>query len=80
MAISEEERSAPDGGAPELVVVDAAADSSLHTAATIRRAAEKNEDPEVGAILEHASASAEQTVGRIGWLRAWTHRLFANHS
>jgi len=59
------------------LIADAAADSSADTAAAIDRAAEVNEDPEVGEILDHAAMAADQTVSRVGWLRSFLHRFFA---
>jgi len=59
------------------LVAGAAEASSVETAAAIDRAAEKNDDPEVAEVLDEASIAAEQTVGRVGWLRSVVHRLFA---
>ena len=59
------------------LVAGAAEASSVETAAAIDRAAEKNDDPEVAEVLDEASIAAEQTVGRVGWLRSVVQRLFA---
>jgi hypothetical protein len=58
------------------LVAEGAAASSAETAAKIDQAAERNDDPEVGAILNEAAHSADQTVSRVGWLRGWLNRLF----
>jgi hypothetical protein len=65
----------PDDSTTE-TVVEAAAVSSERTADAIDRAVEKNDDPEVAAILDEATASAGTTVSRIGWLRHWVRRVF----
>ncbi len=65
----------PDDATPE-TVVEAAAVSSERTAEAIDRAVEKNDDPEVAAILDEAAASDDTTVSRVGWLRHWVRRLF----
>lgn len=57
-------------------VAGAAEASSEETAAAIDRAAEKNKDSEVAEVLDEASLAAEQTVGRVGWLRSVLERLF----
>ena len=57
-------------------VAGSAESSSEETAAAIDRAAEKNKDPEVAEVLDEASIAAEQTVGRVGWLRSVLKRLF----
>ena len=48
----------------------------METAAAIDRAAEKNEDPEVADVLDEAALAAQQTVGRVGWVRRTLDRLF----
>jgi hypothetical protein len=65
-----------DSDSPAPSVADAAAASSAETAAAIDRAAAKNDDPEVGAILDHAAIAADQTVNRVGWLRGFLDRVF----
>ena len=70
------DRSSSDDSVTPLVA-DAAAASSAETAAAIDRAADLNEDPAVGEALDVAAAKADQTVARVGWLRALLHRLFA---
>lgn len=60
-------------------VAEAAYASSADVADTIHDAIEANErsdtpDPAVGRLLEEASARAEQSVGRTGWLRRWFRR------
>jgi hypothetical protein len=47
---------------PAPLLAEAAAASSVETAAAIDRAAEQNEDPEVGSMLEDAALSADATV------------------
>jgi len=59
------------------LVAGAAETSSVETAAAIDKAAEKNDDPEVAEVLDEASIAAQQTVGRVGWLRSAVQRLFA---
>lgn len=59
------------------LVAGAAEASSVEAAAAIDRAAEKNDDPEVAEVLDEASIAAEQTVGRVSWLRSVVQRLFA---
>jgi hypothetical protein len=65
----------PDDSTTE-TVVEAAAAPSERTAEAIDRASEKNDDPEVAAILDDAAANADTTVSRIGWLRHSLRRLF----
>lgn len=62
---------------PAQLIAGAAAASSTETAKAIDRAADKNEDPEVGAILEDAALSADKTVSRVGWLRRTVDRLLS---
>jgi hypothetical protein len=57
-------------------VVEAASVSSERTADAIDRAVEKNDDPEVAAILDDAATNADTTVSRVGWLRHAVRRLF----
>jgi hypothetical protein len=66
----------PSRDAVSPLVADAAAASSAETAAAIDRAAELNDDPEVGEILEDAAMQADKTVSRVGWLSGFLHRLF----
>ena len=68
--------STSDVSSPLPLVASAAETSSVETAAAIDRAAEKNDDPEVAEALDAASIAAEQTVGRVGWLRSVMQRLF----
>jgi hypothetical protein len=68
--------STSDGSSPIPLVAGAAETSSVETAAAIDRAAEKNDDPEVAEVLDEASIAAQQTVGRVGWLRSAVDRLF----
>jgi hypothetical protein len=68
--------STSDASSPLPLVASAAETSSVETAAAIDRAAEKNDDPEVAEALDAASIAAEQTVGRVGWLRSVMQRLF----
>jgi hypothetical protein len=69
--------SASDEASPLPPVARAAEASSEETAAALDRAAEKNEDPEVAEVLDEAAIAAEQTVGRVGWLRSVLNRLFS---
>lgn len=68
--------STSDESPPLPLVASAAETSSVEAAAAIDRAAEKNDDPEVAEALDEASMAAEQTVGRVGWLRSVMQRLF----
>jgi hypothetical protein len=68
-----------DESSPLPLVAGAAESSSVETAAAIGRAAEMNDDPQVAEILDVASIAAEQTVGRVGWLRSVVERLFPRH-
>ena len=68
--------STSDASSPLPLVASAAETSSVETAAAIDRAAEKNDDLEVAEALDAASIAAEQTVGRVGWLRSVMQRLF----
>ncbi len=61
-------------------VAEAAAAASHATADAIELAAEKNGDPEVAKILDHAARSADATVSRVGWLRSAVHRLLGSGS
>ena len=63
--------------APAQLIAGAAAASSAETADAIDRAADKNEDPEVAAILDDAALSADKTVSRVSWLRRIVDRLFS---
>lgn len=49
--------------------------SSSETLSKIELAAEKNEDPEVAAVLEDAAIAADTTKTRVGWLRSILKRL-----
>ena len=55
---------------------EAAVTSASATADAVSVAAEKNEDSEVAEALEEAATQADLTIGRVGWLRSWIHRLF----
>jgi hypothetical protein len=68
MGVSDETSALP-------LVAGAAEASSSETAAAIERAAEKNEDPEVAEALDEAALAAQQTVGRVGWVRRTLDRL-----
>ena len=57
-------------------VSEAAHASSETTAEKIDEAAEVNEDPKVGQVLEEASMHADTTVRRVGWVRDWFRRVF----
>lgn len=59
------------------LIAGSAEASSVEAAAAIEQAEEKNDDPEVAEILDDASLAAQQTVSRVGWLRATLNRLFA---
>ena len=63
--------------APAQLIAGAAAASSAETADAIDRAADKNEDPEVAAILDDAALNADKTVSRVSWLRRFVDRLFS---
>ena len=63
--------------APAQLIAGAAAASSAETADAIDRAAAKNEDPEVAAILDDAALNADKTVSRVSWLRRIVDRLFS---
>jgi hypothetical protein len=63
--------------APAQLIAGAAAASSAETADAIDRAADKNEDPEVAAILDDAALNADKTVSRVSWLRRIVDRLFS---
>ena len=62
---------------PAALVATAAEAASVETAAAIDRAAAINDDPEVAEVLDEAALTAEQAVGRVGWLRSFLRRLFA---
>jgi len=63
--------------APAQLIAGAAAVSSAETADAIDRAADKNQDPEVAAILDDAALNADKTVSRVSWLRRIVDRLFS---
>jgi len=63
--------------APAQLITGAAAASSAETADAIDRAADKNQDPEVAAILDDAALNADKTVSRVSWLRRIVDRLFS---
>ena len=63
--------------APAQLIAGAAAASSAETADAIDRVADKNEDPEVAAILDDAALNADKTVSRVSWLRRIVDRLFS---
>jgi hypothetical protein len=63
--------------APAQLIAGAAAASSAETADAIDRAADKNEDPEVAAILDDAALNADKTASRVSWLRRIVDRLFS---
>ena len=63
--------------APAQLIAGAAAASSAETADAIDRAADKNQDPEVAAILDDAALNADKTVSRVSWLRRIVDRLFS---
>ena len=63
--------------APAPLIAGAAAASSAETADAIDRAAAKNEDPEVAAILDDAALNADKTVSRVSWLRRIVDRVFS---
>ena len=57
------------------VAAESSLSSSSETLSKIELAAEKNEDPEVGAVLEDAAIAADTTKTRVGWLRSILRRL-----
>ena len=71
------ERSAPEETSHIPLIAGSAEASSVETAAAIDQAVEKNDDPEVAAILDDAALAAQQTVSRVGWLRRTLNRLFS---
>jgi hypothetical protein len=58
------------------VVAFAAEGAAADTADAIQRAADKNSDPAVAAVLDEAAVHADKTVARVGWLRRTISRLF----
>jgi hypothetical protein len=62
------------------LVAGAAEASSVETAQAIHEAAARNEDPQVAETLDRAANAAEQTVGRVGWLRGVIDRLFSRQA
>jgi hypothetical protein len=60
------------------LVADGAVSASAQTLDAIERAEEVNEDPAVAEILEDASIAADTTFTRVGWVRAFVHRIFGS--
>jgi hypothetical protein len=54
---------------------EAARTATEDTADAIERAAEKNDDPAVGEILDEAALHAETAVVRVSWLQRLIDRL-----
>ena len=58
------------------LIGDAAAASSVETAAAIDAAADINDDPQVAQVLDHAAIAADETVSRVSWIQRFLHRVF----
>ena len=57
------------------LIGDAAAASSVETAAAIEAAADINDDPQVAQVLDHAAMAADETVSRVSWIQRVLHRV-----
>ena len=57
------------------MIGDAAAASSVETAAAIDAAADINEDPQVAQVLDHAAMAADETVSRVSRIQRFLRRV-----
>ena len=66
---------APQDPLPTLIG-EAAAASSVETAAAIDEAAAINDDPQVAEALDHAAMAADATVSRVTWVQRFLRRVY----